>query len=328
MSIYQTGGFSARDNYSIGANRFFDSVFTANPATVVLQGNTVLDTKDDTAVSLSNEGPHMFMDNVFRSRVGFTGNPVIQSTSYQNATAPLIGNTYGNSNTTRQNESVQMTTVLPGYDDTTVARSSINPPQPTLPGELPNLGRAITEVSTKTGAAIQSAINTACASNGTRPVVHLPYGNYSVSSTITIPVCDVQNPGRWNGGCSGDFLSLDRSRERACGVDGRSIQGNLTRPGDQRRRDSKWDRYKQRRSSWRTGLHGPDDPYDWCQSRTTNVKVNGLDLMPSWSSRTFNRVIRSAHARVAPISSPGWRLAAGTYFLGRLLVLVFNLTLP
>lgn len=197
------GGFSARNNYSIGSNRFWDSVFTGNPAVITMQGNTILDTADDLAVNFKAEGPELLLDNVFRSRVGFTGGPVVHSDGFPNATSTLMGNTYGNSNTTEQNEQVQWTIIV---DDATVARNTINPSQPTLPGELPNLGRTITNVATKTGTAIQTAVNTACASNGTRPVVHLPYGNYFVSSTISIPVCDVQIIGDGMGDVQGTFL--------------------------------------------------------------------------------------------------------------------------
>jgi len=212
-----TGGFSARNNYSSGANRFWDSGATANPGTIIVQGNTVLDTKDDTSVSLANEGPHLFMDNVYRSRVGFTGGPVVYSQSSLDATSTLIGNTYGNTNTTAQNEALQVTI---GFDENTVARSTINPSQPTLPPELPNLGRTITEVSSGANtAAIQSAINTACVSNGTRPVVHIPFGFYSISTTLTVPICDVQIIGdgmgdvqgtilNWTGSGSGPVISI------------------------------------------------------------------------------------------------------------------------
>jgi len=60
---------------------------------------------------------------------------------------------------------------------------------PLMPGPLPNYHRTIYDVPQgASGATIQATIDRAIAEdNGNRPVVHIPWGQYSVSSTITIP---------------------------------------------------------------------------------------------------------------------------------------------
>jgi hypothetical protein len=75
-------------------------------------------------------------------------------------------------------------------NDQIVARSSVNPVMPTLPGEPPNLHQNITEVTPgSTTAQIQTAINTAAAlaSPTTNPVVHIQAGTYSITATLTVP---------------------------------------------------------------------------------------------------------------------------------------------
>jgi hypothetical protein len=78
-------------------------------------------------------------------------------------------------------------------DNQIVPRGSINPTPPNLPGTLPNLNRQIFEVAPGAGVdAIQQAINSAAAKNGSRPVVHIPYGVYLITKTLQVPASDVQ----------------------------------------------------------------------------------------------------------------------------------------
>src|SRR5437773_12425284 len=83
---------------------------------------------------------------------------------------------------------------LDEIDSTVASPSSINPAEPTLPGTAPNLHRQVFEVPVGASAAtIQQVINSAAAQNGNRPVVHIPEGTYSITSTITIPAnTDIQ----------------------------------------------------------------------------------------------------------------------------------------
>src|SRR5437899_12502821 len=72
--------------------------------------------------------------------------------------------------------------------DKVVARSTVNPTMPTLPGTPPNNHRQIFEVTPgSTAAQIQQLINQAAASGTTRPVVHIQPGSYSINTTLVVP---------------------------------------------------------------------------------------------------------------------------------------------
>src|SRR5437867_9026635 len=51
LAMGNTGGFSARGNYSIGSKAFFTGSGTRNPAIIHIQGNTVIDPVESTAIS-------------------------------------------------------------------------------------------------------------------------------------------------------------------------------------------------------------------------------------------------------------------------------------
>src|SRR5437016_4400406 len=76
------------------------------------------------------------------------------------------------------------------------ATAAVTQSKPELPGPLPNLQRQVFEVPTEsTAAGIQSVIAAAAGQDGTRPVVHLAHGTYSISETLTIPASDIQLAG-------------------------------------------------------------------------------------------------------------------------------------
>jgi hypothetical protein len=87
-----------------------------------------------------------------------------------------------------------------------------------MPGPLPNYHRTIYDVPQgASDITIQAAIDKAIAeNNGNRPVVHLPWGQYSVTSTIKIPGnSDAQIVGdgmqtiiNWNGSTSSPVFAL------------------------------------------------------------------------------------------------------------------------
>src|SRR5206468_658689 len=135
-----TGGFSARGNYSVRSKAFFTSVgVTNNPATIDIQHNVVIDPIDSRPIGLGNQGPGLIVDNVIRSG--------------SSATSPVVDWT--------------------------------------------------------------SAINAAAVQNGSRPVVHIPDGRYSISRTLSVPASDVQLAGDgygtmlgWTGTGSGPVIRL------------------------------------------------------------------------------------------------------------------------
>jgi len=101
--------------------------------------------------------------------------------------------------------------------DQVVARSTINPSAPTLPGTPPNNHRQIFEVTPgSTAAQIQQVINNAAASGTVKPVVHIQPGSYSINATLVVPAnSDMQIIGdgyysrfTWTGSTTGPVMRL------------------------------------------------------------------------------------------------------------------------
>jgi Pectate lyase superfamily protein len=209
IAIGNTGGFSFRNNYSIGSRRFIDSGGTDNPAMIIIQGNTILDTADGASISIGNQGPVVMYDNAIRSaRRGRWG--LVSIGAFSDSDGLALGNTFTSADPFGVNG---RRTEL---DSSIVATFSITTPEPTLPGTEPNLNRNVTELAPgATTAAIQRAIDNAVARwNGQRPVIHFPAGSYGITSTITIPAnSDVQLVGDgcrthlyWRGGGTGPVV--------------------------------------------------------------------------------------------------------------------------
>ncbi|MEI6946634.1 glycosyl hydrolase family 28-related protein [Paraflavisolibacter sp. H34] len=235
IKITNTGEFSFRDNTSINSNAFFRTGLTGNPACVTIQGNTILDPVGTVSpIEIRNQGPVLLLDNTIRSRVGFAL-PVVNFNISPSSDLFAMGNTFTVSNRYR----VPNVRAL-AYDPPSVPRDSLaRLTEPRLPGTPPNLRRRIFEVARNSGsAAIQTAINNADNYRGSRPVVHLPHGSYSITSTLIIPAgSDVQLVGdgygdirptwlRWNGTAAGPVLQL-AGRTKATLRDF-SIYGNRT----------------------------------------------------------------------------------------------------
>ncbi|PYR28226.1 MAG: hypothetical protein DMF98_03600 [Acidobacteria bacterium] len=206
-----TGGFSARGNYSARSKAFFTSVgVTNNPATIDIQHNVVIDPIDSRAIGLGNQGPGLIVDNVIRSGSSATSS-VVDWTSAIDADVASIGNTFTVARAITSNGR------LMNFGDRLVARSAITAAEPALPGTLPNRKRSIFELppGPDDGDRIQQAINAAAVQNGSRPVVHIPDGRYSISRTLSVPASDVQLVGDgygtmlgWTGTGSGPVIRL------------------------------------------------------------------------------------------------------------------------
>jgi hypothetical protein len=188
MSILNTGYFTARHNTSVLSQAFFTAYQAgANNGTITIQNNTILDPKTS-PFYLGNLGPLMLIDNVIRmsdsSVSAVVGNwdftALKDLFSFGNIYTPNPGpTTYGGS--------VWQGTI-DAYDDSIATPASI--PDVSIPANVyipPNLHRIIFDVKSFSGSAIQEAINQAVASGQSNPVVHLPFGLYQVSQTITIP---------------------------------------------------------------------------------------------------------------------------------------------
>jgi len=212
ISIQNTGGFSARGNYSVGSRAFFVSGPTINhPASIEIQGNTIVDSRDTTAIRIGNQGPGLLVDNTIRSLPGAQAAVVWWKSLSSGADVTTIGNTF----TVPQPFDVNGRHV--SIDDRTVARSDVDTPEPSLAAALPNHKRAITEVPrTANAAAIQELVNAAARENGNRPILHFPFGEYAIDRTIVVPPCDLQIVGdgwlsvlRWTGDGRGPVMAID-----------------------------------------------------------------------------------------------------------------------
>ena len=188
LEIGHNGGFSARDNTSINSKAFLTASGSANLANITLQGNTVIDPIDTSAISFYNQGPIVLLDNVIRSRSGAMGAAVSHR-------APTAFDTIAIGNSFTVNNPIDAQSRLINIDNTTVSRESLMTlHEPTLPPTPPNRNRHVFEVpASASGATVQTAINNASAESGNRPVVHLPSGMYAITNTLSIPAgSDVQ----------------------------------------------------------------------------------------------------------------------------------------
>ena len=201
MSMHNTGGFSVRGNTSINSNQFFNAALTRNPATTIIEGNTVIDPVNTQAITVANQGPTVFINNKIRSRVaaGRSQGAVIGVTG--NSHAFYMGNTFTVANPVstdslkiEHNDKVVTADQLGAL----IVRDFVKSGKPRQ--------RQIFEVPPGANAGtIQAAIDKAVAASG---IVHLPYGNYDITTTLFIPAnADIQLVGDGYGNGRGTALS-------------------------------------------------------------------------------------------------------------------------
>lgn len=197
-NIGNTGVFGLRNNYSSGSGLFLGTTGGGGgaPNTLMVQDNTILDTTTS-ANTLSlyqgNLGPDVLLDNTVRSRADVVSGPIVQLRGPGTpADAFSLDDTF-----TAGSLASPCTMSGPVYSgghcheigDQVVARGTLNPLAPVLPGTLPNITGQITvdeETTARTEAQIQADVNAICARNN-GSVVHLQAGTYSWSSTLTVP---------------------------------------------------------------------------------------------------------------------------------------------
>ena len=180
-----TGGFSFINNYSVGTAPFILAGYSQNPATLTVQANNI-NSSVKYPISVSDQGPILLLDNNIGASV---------TSDFADAAWTLrcdtdlfsVGNRYAS--TAGLATCGKLTTL----DDS--LGMSLQFTQPSLPGTPPSsssLGRAVFEVPPGAStSAIQSVIDAASALNGSRPVVHIPWGQYSGVS-LTVPQSDMQ----------------------------------------------------------------------------------------------------------------------------------------
>ena len=177
------GYFSFRGNTSIDSRAFFVATGPAGCAgNITLQRNTVIDPLDATPIIVGDAGPVMLIDNVIRSRPETPSGPAVVL-FLEGAEGISVGNTYTTSRTVEASSGSVF-----GLDDRIVDRAALDLTPPELPGPLLNFHRTVIEVQAGADAsAIQAALDAAYQLRGTRPVVHLPAGEYPIDRTLIVP---------------------------------------------------------------------------------------------------------------------------------------------
>jgi hypothetical protein len=181
------------------------------------------------AIVMPGTGPLTLIDNIIEGTITAaqsSGQGVLTfadgSSSTPNSYVTSMGNTYVSATPFSVQNVTYGTDVIGGdltsINDAVVSVSDVHAALPVMPGPLPNYHRTIYEVPQgASDVAIQATIYQAIAENtGNRPVVHIPWGQYSVTSTITIPGnSDVQIVGdsmqtiiNWNGSTSSPVFAL------------------------------------------------------------------------------------------------------------------------
>jgi hypothetical protein len=222
-------GNGSTQSYTYNTSYYSGMFLTGSPFgnSSILIGNTIL-MPQTAAIVMPGIGPLTLIDNTIEGTITAaqsSGSGVTfadGSASTPNSYVTSMGNTYV-STTPFSVQNVTYGTDMIGGDltsinDTVVSISDVHTALPLMPGPLPNYHRTIYDVPQGASATtIQATIDQAIAeSNGNRPVVHIPWGQYSVASTITIPVnSDVQIVGdgmqttiNWNGSTSSPVFAL------------------------------------------------------------------------------------------------------------------------
>jgi Pectate lyase superfamily protein len=221
LVVLNTGNFNFRDNFSINSKKFlYEVYYYTNAAVTRLQGNTVITPPGNDcggcSIDQGNMGPLILTDNNFVSPSDATSAAVLFRT-LRPPDCVAIENNYSNSKTLDCSSRTKTQGRLISLDEHVVPASSIDQRPPILPEFQRNYHRQFFEVPANShSAAIQGAIDKAAAQCGRRPVVHLPYGLYSIEVTVTIPAnCDLQLVGdgqqtvlKWVGGGPGPALLL------------------------------------------------------------------------------------------------------------------------
>ncbi len=171
--------FSVVNNLSIGSRRFldFDTGHTwGSPMSIT--GNRVLDPTGDLPLRLGNAGPYLVMDNRFFMPTNSTNRAARMTWGDQT----FVGNVYNQTNAVVERGRFRR------LDEQVLSASPTPPPLPSPPATPLRRPRPLIEIAAGTNsAALQQTIDRAAQLRGSRPVVHLPMGIYSVTNTLVIP---------------------------------------------------------------------------------------------------------------------------------------------
>ncbi len=191
--VGNTTAFSMVGNYSAGSNRFIGNTFqTQNVANWLVANNTVASATQSTCIDIGSMGPLTLVNNVLKCG-GST--PVVDVLGQGAATDALsVGNTFtvGTvSSTGACGTTVSAAThchQMGGVGGDTVNAGVSIPATPTMPPPPVNNSRTICDAAAGQ-AGIAAAMTCAINSGTTKPIVHIPAGSYSISTTLTVPGC-------------------------------------------------------------------------------------------------------------------------------------------
>jgi hypothetical protein len=222
-------GNGSNQSYTYNTSYYSGAFLVGSPYgnTSILIGNTVL-MPQTAAISMPGIGPLTLIGNTIEGTItaAQSSGQIVTfadgSASTPNSYVTSMGNTYVSATPFSVQNVTYGTDVISGgltsINDAVVSISDVHATLPAMPGPLPNYHRKIYDVPQGASAAtIQATIDQAIAeNNGNRPVVHIPWGQYSVTSTITIPGnSDVQIVGdsvqtsiNWNGPTSSPVFAL------------------------------------------------------------------------------------------------------------------------
>jgi len=152
--------FSLRNNFSLNSKAFFGANGVGrNGAPTTIQGNTIIDPQDNSAITMYNLGPVLLMDNAIRTRNGSNG-PVIQYSTSVPVDLVSVGNKFTVSNM------MQVSGRSISVDDQMVSPDKINANMPNLPISWLTASNQVFEVAVGASATtIQTAIDAAAKQN-------------------------------------------------------------------------------------------------------------------------------------------------------------------
>ena len=179
LAMGNTGGFSARGNFSRGSRAFFVStVSKAYPAVIHLQRNVVVDPTSGPPIDLLNQGPGLLTDNIFVLPPATAG-AAVRWSAPDGADVTSIGNTFSVVRPFETNGR------LIAIGDRKGGADAARPPEPGLePPPAPTRQQIVDVRQGSTARDIQNAIDKAAA---TGAIVHVPVGEYAIDRTLTIP---------------------------------------------------------------------------------------------------------------------------------------------
>jgi hypothetical protein len=197
VGIGNTTTFSFVGNYSSGSAQFLvGGGSNSSVANILMANNTIVDTTQNTAIDVSPVGPLTLVNNLIKNA---GGTPVVNVRGNIASDLLSVGNTFTAGTVSSTGGCGTAITVSNSgscheVNDQKNTNPTI-PPVPTLGFAVPqNQNRTICDTSAQTQAAIQTAMTCAINSVTTKPIVHIPAGTYSISSTLTVPACP-------NAGC-------------------------------------------------------------------------------------------------------------------------------